>query len=487
MLKTGGVEVLAIGREMVAIPAGYALLAGGAPGAEHPRDPALAAPDRAGGARVRQARDRLSPRARDHACPGDRRGGAGRLDPPGRSRSSSTTARSRAGVPAYADVEQVAPPPTVSGSKETAGSAHLYVLLLAAIARGGDRRALDARPMAPGPAAVPDRARRPADHRPRGRSIRASMRAFSPSVPGRGGAPARRVLGRGHRCAVIALCGPMLASGGAPQAGPAERRPRAAGRSAGGSFGRGRGPGSAVMSAPAGTEGFRLERLHPLRRGRRGGRAVRLGADDDVRVHAPRRRGARRPVRRRPARLRSDDPRGLAVVAMFAAIASGSKPAAMAVAACGVVALMIFLLIDIPTPTASGTLDDPRQNFFEAEAVPQEGFWLGLLGALGLALSGAALATLGSDQTGPWPGRRPQAEAEARAASPSATPRRRPSPRPRARPSQREGSGEAGRGSVARAVQTRPSFGLPRQRPPMRCRRWQWGKRRGDPDLRRRS
>ena len=35
----------------------------------------------------------------------------------------------RAGVPAYAEVEQVAPPPQVSGTTRTAGSAHLYVLL----------------------------------------------------------------------------------------------------------------------------------------------------------------------------------------------------------------------------------------------------------------------------------------------------------------------------------------------------------------------
>jgi hypothetical protein len=39
----------------------------------------------------------------------------------------------RAGVPAYAEVEEVAPPPTVDGSRETAGSAHLYVLALAAL------------------------------------------------------------------------------------------------------------------------------------------------------------------------------------------------------------------------------------------------------------------------------------------------------------------------------------------------------------------
>lgn len=40
----------------------------------------------------------------------------------------------RAGVPAYAEVDQVAPAPTVDGTRETAGSAHLYVLVLAAIA-----------------------------------------------------------------------------------------------------------------------------------------------------------------------------------------------------------------------------------------------------------------------------------------------------------------------------------------------------------------
>jgi len=40
----------------------------------------------------------------------------------------------RAGVPAYAEVEEVAPPPQVSGSARTAGSAHGYLLLLAAVA-----------------------------------------------------------------------------------------------------------------------------------------------------------------------------------------------------------------------------------------------------------------------------------------------------------------------------------------------------------------
>ena len=55
---------------------------------------------------------------------------------------------------------------------------------------------------------------------------------------------------------------------------------------------------------------------------------------------------------------------------MFAA----SKPAATAVAVAGVVALLVFLLVDLPDANAVGTLDDTRQSFFDAEAVPQEGF-----------------------------------------------------------------------------------------------------------------
>ncbi len=100
-----------------------------------------------------------------------------------------------------------------------------------------------------------------------------------------------------------------------------------------------------------------------------------------------------------------------AVGAMFAAIATGSKPAATAVAACGVIALLLFLLVVLPDANQIGVLDDPRQSFFEAEAIPQTGFWLELIGALGLALSGAALATLTSEQIAslrPGRGREPK-------------------------------------------------------------------------------
>ncbi len=127
-LKTGGVEVLAIAREMVAIPAGYALrlaewLGLGILAILRWLWPiALAA--------LRLARRGLEIAAREVT--------------PARALAAVTLAAAvllaasqfldyrdvRAGVPAYADVEQVAPPPTVSGSAETAGSAHLYILLL---------------------------------------------------------------------------------------------------------------------------------------------------------------------------------------------------------------------------------------------------------------------------------------------------------------------------------------------------------------------
>lgn len=87
-----------------------------------------------------------------------------------------------------------------------------------------------------------------------------------------------------------------------------------------------------------------------------------------------------------------------AIVALAAAVLNGSKPAAVAVAACGVIALLIFLLLDLPDANNVGTLDDARQSFFNAEAVPQAGFWLQLIGALGLSITGIALATLSPKQ-----------------------------------------------------------------------------------------
>jgi len=67
--------------------------------------------------------------------------------------------------------------------------------------------------------------------------------------------------------------------------------------------------------------------------------------------------------------------------------------AAMAIAVCGLIALLIFLIGDLPDVNKIGTLDDPRQSFIDAEAKPVAGFWLELIGSLVLTVCGAALAT----------------------------------------------------------------------------------------------
>jgi hypothetical protein len=100
---------------------------------------------------------------------------------------------------------------------------------------------------------------------------------------------------------------------------------------------------------------------------------------------------------------------GLVVLAAFAigalaiATVNGSKPAATAVAIAGGIAFLIFLLVDLPDAGKIGTLDDPRQAFIDAEAVPQAGFWFELLGSLSLTVSGIAFATLTPEQLALFP------------------------------------------------------------------------------------
>jgi hypothetical protein len=77
-----------------------------------------------------------------------------------------------------------------------------------------------------------------------------------------------------------------------------------------------------------------------------------------------------------------------AMVALIAAVVTGSKPAAIAVAATGGVALLLFLLIDLPDAGATGTFT----GFVQAQADPQAGFWLELIGSIALLAGGAALA-----------------------------------------------------------------------------------------------
>lgn len=90
-----------------------------------------------------------------------------------------------------------------------------------------------------------------------------------------------------------------------------------------------------------------------------------------------------------------------ALILMVVAVVARGEPlgqmAAVAIAVCGLVALLIFLIGDLPDVNNVGTLDDPRQSFIDAKAQPQAGFWLELVGSLVLTICGAALATLRPD------------------------------------------------------------------------------------------
>jgi hypothetical protein len=86
------------------------------------------------------------------------------------------------------------------------------------------------------------------------------------------------------------------------------------------------------------------------------------------------------------------------LVAMCIAIATGQRPAAYAVAGLGAVALLIFLVADLPDAGKLGDLSDPIRGFASVKAEPQAGFWLEAIGAVTLAIGGGAFATLSSEQ-----------------------------------------------------------------------------------------
>jgi hypothetical protein len=105
-----------------------------------------------------------------------------------------------------------------------------------------------------------------------------------------------------------------------------------------------------------------------------------------------------------------------AILATGVAVYTGSRPAAIGVGVMGGLALLIFLISDLRVVNATGSLNDScatsGQAFFTAEAVPQGGFWLEMLGALGLAVTGITLATMTPEQlAGLRPRRRDQAGA----------------------------------------------------------------------------
>jgi hypothetical protein len=146
-----------------------------------------------------------------------------------------------------------------------------------------------------------------------------------------------------------------------------------------------------------------------------------------------------------------------AVGAVVVAVLGASKPAAMAVAVAGLLALLLFLILDLPDANNLGTLGDsctvsPGQ-FSAAKAVPQAGFWLEMASALALALSGAALATLTPDQLATLRPRRRGGPRDAAGPQPPAATTT-PLPNPGSTPA---GRNPAGSGGSADAPADRPA------------------------------
>lgn len=94
-----------------------------------------------------------------------------------------------------------------------------------------------------------------------------------------------------------------------------------------------------------------------------------------------------------------------ALLALGFALLTGSKPAAYAVAGAGVVAMLLFLIVDLPDAGKLGDLEDPAGGVASARAEPQAGFWMEALGALTLGLGGIAFASLSPTQMQTLPNR----------------------------------------------------------------------------------
>jgi hypothetical protein len=90
----------------------------------------------------------------------------------------------------------------------------------------------------------------------------------------------------------------------------------------------------------------------------------------------------------------------LAVVLAVAVFRQGSRPAMVALALLGVIALVIVLAVDLPDAQATG-LVLTRGHYIEASSTPSAGLYMETLGAVALLISGGVgLLLIG------WPERR---------------------------------------------------------------------------------
>lgn len=82
----------------------------------------------------------------------------------------------------------------------------------------------------------------------------------------------------------------------------------------------------------------------------------------------------------------------VAIGATLLASTTSSRPAAIAVAACGLVALALVLAIDLPDIGAADLVADPNRDYVRGRVVPADGFWISIGASLLLVVGGSLLA-----------------------------------------------------------------------------------------------
>lgn len=88
----------------------------------------------------------------------------------------------------------------------------------------------------------------------------------------------------------------------------------------------------------------------------------------------------------------------VAIAATLLAVFAGSRPAAIAVVACGLAALLLFAVIDLPDVGAQDLIADPNQDYTEGTAVAENGFWVSIGASVLLVVGGGLLASLSAGQ-----------------------------------------------------------------------------------------
>ena len=88
-----------------------------------------------------------------------------------------------------------------------------------------------------------------------------------------------------------------------------------------------------------------------------------------------------------------------ALLSLAMSISTGQRARAWATAGCGIVALLLFLVVDLPDVNKIGDVEVPGGlGLASAKAIPQPGFWLEAAAAIVLALAGIAYATQVADK-----------------------------------------------------------------------------------------